>query len=527
MNRIGNAFALLTGLLLLASCSSLNDKHQKVLNNITAANNDFAQYQQQKTRLHYVDVVDGFYVPALSKVAAFRPQWWFTRIDQFNLSNMPLTAAMVILENEYAVPSRFASDIPEALNVDLIHSGTIGELITRIARQSQLHFEFAQGVLVWQKYQSKMFDISFIPSDKAMAKPQNMALADNSNSSNNYNERSNYSSGNSQSYIANELQNNAKNNQAPAKNLNRQLNDRPQSGGQADVWQDIDHSLQYLISPNGKYTLSQSNSTLMAYDHPENISRIGQYIEALNHKLTQQIAIEVQIIEVKMNDEFEYGINWNIVKNVMTNSALAGFTSPLQSGLFNDSNASALLFDVTAATSRYAGSSALIQALEQQGQVSITTSPRTVTLNNQQAQITVSEQTSYLASSSTNQSANVGSQTTLRPGVATTGLSLKVLPLAAQGNIILNVEGQLSSLTGITVVESNGSVIQTPSVASKHILQKVKVPINQTLMLAGFKTTENASTDAGLFGQAWLNGSVKTKATVSEVIILLKPTVIY
>ena len=501
-------------LLLLASCSSLDKQHQKVINDIEAANSDFAQFQQQQTRLHYVDVVDGFYVPELSKVEAFRPQWWFTRIEQFNSNNMPLTDVMVILENEYAMPSRFASNIPDALNVDLIHSGTIGELIERIARQSQLHFEFAQGVLVWQKYQSKLFDISIIPSDKAIPQQQSIAIADD--------------------YDKSRL-NVAPNNQASANNLdndhgnypNKKRGDKLQPSAQTDVWQDIAHSLQYLISPSGKYTLSQSNSTLMAYDHPENISRISRYIDALNHKLTQQIAIEVQIIEVKMNDEFEYGINWNIVKNVMSNRADIGLSSPLQSGLFNDSNPNALLFDVTSSSSRYAGSSALIQALEQQGKVSITTSPRTVTLNNQQAQITISEQTSYLASSSTNQSANVGSQTSLRPGVVTTGLNLKVLPLAADNNIILNIEGQLSSLTGITVVESNESVIQTPSVASKHILQKVKVPVNQTLMLAGFKTTENASTDAGLFGQAWLNGSIKTKAAVSEVIILLKPTFIY
>ena len=180
----------------------------------------------------------------------------------------------------------------------------------------------------------------------------------------------------------------------------------------------------------------------------------------------------------------------------------------------------------------WGGSSTFINALAQQGKVSIDTQPRVVTLNNQVAEIGINTQTTYLASVSTTTTTNVGSTATLTPGTVTTGFSLYLLPKIQGNNVYLQISSTLASLitlkqyTGNTTgSSSNSSAIYAPIVSSKRFNQRSAVPSGDTLVLAGFKQLKNEANKQSLFGSDALGGYGGNQTNV-ETIVLITPTIL-
>jgi len=91
---------------------------------------------------------------------------------------------------------------------------------------------------------------------------------------------------------------------------------------------------------------------------------------------------------------------------------------------------------------------------------------------------------------------------------------------------MLQIFGTFSTLQDITTVESNNSLIQAPNIRNRRIMQKAKVQLGETLMLAGFRNTQHQTRTSGLFGQPWLNGNRAVSHQDTEVLILLSPHVL-
>ncbi|MBW4919585.1 PilN family type IVB pilus formation outer membrane protein, partial [Klebsiella pneumoniae] len=105
------------------------------------------------------------------------------------------------------------------------------------------------------------------------------------------------------------------------------------------------------------------------------------------------------------------------------------------------------------------GSQLAVNALSTLGHVSETVTQSVVTLNGQPAPMQVANQVTYLAQSGTTNTANVGSSTTLTPGVVTTGFTATFLPQIVNGRILLTMDMTNSVLNSINQASSNGSTI--------------------------------------------------------------------
>ncbi|UAA38517.1 hypothetical protein KIH87_17885 [Paraneptunicella aestuarii] len=404
------------------------------------------------------------------------------------------------LAKEYSVSYQFTEESFSDKTINITFQGDVGELIRQVASLANLHFTLKDNLIIWHQFETRVFDVSFIPGASQYSLGQRL---ENSQDTDSYLTSSDTLQSDSESIPKSERSNYSMN---------------------SDIWNELNITVKSILSPKGIHSISQSSSTLTVKDKPWKLDEIEQYIQRLNDKLSQQIYIDVQVIEVRMNDGMDYGINWDIVKQSMSLGGAVEFGT----GFSNfDVNAPVTLnASITDATSQYAGSSLLINALEEQGQVSVVSSPRVVTLNNQMAEIAITEQITYLASSSSRTTANVGAETILRPGVVQAGLELYVLPLLVGDEVLLQVFGTFSTLQDITTVESNNSKIQAPNVRNKRILQKAKVTLGDTLMLAGFKNSRNQVKERGLFGQPWLSGSKSYDQQSSEMLILLSPHVL-
>jgi type IVB pilus formation R64 PilN family outer membrane protein len=165
----------------------------------------------------------------------------------------------------------------------------------------------------------------------------------------------------------------------------------------------------------------------------------------------------------------------------------------------------------------------MISALSSQGKVRRKTSASITTLNNQPVPVQVATQQGYLASVSTTNTANVGSQTSLVPGTVTTGFNMTLLPhLLDNGTVLLQFYTNISSLLQLQTVQSGGQQIQTPNVDTRNFLQRVSMKSGETLVLSGYEGTDDNLAQQGVGKPTnYLLGGGYDGTRQREVIVIL------
>src|SRR3546814_9530259 len=133
------------------------------------------------------------------------------------------------------------------------------------------------------------------------------------------------------------------------------------------------------------------------------------------------LLLNVKVLSVTVSVSDSVGINWNMVYN-----SLDKFGIGLSTAFTGGGGASGSI-GILNPSSRWNGSELLIDALSSVGRVSTVTAPSVTTLNLQPAPVLVGSQHSYLASVSTTDTANVGSQRPLTPGTHPTGFHMTLL----------------------------------------------------------------------------------------------------
>ena len=75
----------------------------------------------------------------------------------------------------------------------------------------------------------------------------------------------------------------------------------------------LEEMVKGMVSENGKYALNRLSGTLYVKDTPAVIGSVSRLVNNLREMLARQILIEARIIEVVLDDEYEFGIDWSAV----------------------------------------------------------------------------------------------------------------------------------------------------------------------------------------------------------------------
>ncbi|HYD63747.1 MAG TPA: PilN family type IVB pilus formation outer membrane protein [Noviherbaspirillum sp.] len=287
---------------------------------------------------------------------------------------------------------------------------------------------------------------------------------------------------------------------------------------QLSVFTNIEKSVSSMLSAYGKAVASPATGTITVSDTPDNLERVAKLIEGVNKSLSKQVMINVTVLAVTLNQNDNLGINWNLIYSDLLNRY------GIQNTASNAPGSTAFSAGIlSTSTSNWAGSSLVISALSDQGQVRRETTASVVTLNNQPVPVQVARQTSYLRSSQTTLTAVVGSSTTLTPGVITSGFNMTLLPhLLEDGTVMLQFSTDISSLRGIRTVTSNSSSIETPELDTRNFLQRVAMKSNDTLIISGFEQTDGNIYNRGTaHPDNILFGGNRTATSNKEVIVIL------
>ena len=130
----------------------------------------------------------------------------------------------------------------------------------------------------------------------------------------------------------------------------------------------------------------------------------GQYISNLNHNLSKEVLVKVQVLDVSLENGFNYGIDWGIVTKGFHNSPFqilpdSGMPIAIQAiGQQTGADAVGLPSFDTLGTGKKTSYTILIKALNQQGKTSVVSEPRVLCLNNQVGVVRIVKSEGYVAS---------------------------------------------------------------------------------------------------------------------------------
>jgi type IVB pilus formation R64 PilN family outer membrane protein len=288
------------------------------------------------------------------------------------------------------------------------------------------------------------------------------------------------------------------------------------------VYTSIENTVKAMLSQNGKVAASPATGGITVIDTPESLNRIAAYIDNENRMLSRQVVVNVTVLSVSLADNDAYGINWDVVYTTLRNRY--GVTNRFASTTGSTGFSASVIGD-----SRFAGSSAVIEALSKQGKVRRQTTASVVTLNNQPVPVQVAKQTSYLQSSNTTIVAQVGAVTTLTPGTVTSGFNMSILPyVLGNGTVMLQFSSDLSTLRQIRSIESTGSKIEMPEIDTRNFLQRVAMKSNETLIISGFEQTDENLDNQGIGHpkNIALGGSAKANSEKEIIVILITPSTV-
>ncbi|HBJ6316909.1 TPA: PilN family type IVB pilus formation outer membrane protein [Salmonella enterica subsp. diarizonae serovar 50:r:z] len=295
-----------------------------------------------------------------------------------------------------------------------------------------------------------------------------------------------------------------------------------------DAYEDIRKTMETILTPEkGRYWLSESTGVLTVTDTPQVLETVSHYVDEQNREMNRQVQLSVKVLSVSNTRNEQFGIDWGLVYKSLQqvgatlNNAGGDIAGATSAGV-------SILDTATGSAARFSGSSLLIKALSEQGDISVVTSQDSTVTNLTPVPIQMADQTVYVAGSATTTTTDVGATTTLTPGMITTGFNMTLLPLIRQaGDVQLQVNFNLSdppTIRSFTSKDGN-SYIEMPYTKLRSLSQKVNLRAGQSLVLTGFSQDNTSVRKSGTFtpGNFLFGGGRKGEHGRSTLVIIITP----
>lgn len=282
--------------------------------------------------------------------------------------------------------------------------------------------------------------------------------------------------------------------------------------------------------PNVKIIADTANNSLIIVATAQEYKVIQNVLKQID-VLPLQVMIDATIVEVTLNDQLKYGIQWYLThNNGGTNIVTGGSASPPEGINLTD-----IAKGVTTGGFSYAFSSgskdinAVLQASATDNNINVISSPSLMVLNNQEASIKVGDSVPIRSSISTNlNNSTPGGIQTSSIQMIDTGIHLAVRPRVNAGGLvsmdILQTVNQAKKTTDISGIDS-------PTITKREIETSVVVQNGETIALGGLIKESN---DYSKFGVPVLHeipllgslfGSTSRNKDKTELVVLLTPRV--
>ena len=296
-------------------------------------------------------------------------------------------------------------------------------------------------------------------------------------------------------------------------------------------WSNLESELRAMLKEGETLVFNRFSGVAQITAPVRRHETIKTFIDFTNHRITQQVEIEARMVEVSLRDESKLGVDWDQAAVALGGLHVAGATALDLTGIGGDT----LAANTIVAHLTTGGASAVIHALQQQGEVRTVSQPRLRALNNQTAFIKIGEDQPFFRlqqSTTLNQPGTTApfnqTQNNYSVSTITIGTILAVTPQVGADRVItLDVLPAITRLQSI--VTSPDGTQTAPVTEVKQASTIVRLRDGETAIIGGLITEDQGQTDRSiplLSAVPLLGRAFRTKATLktrSELVIFLTP----
>ena len=267
--------------------------------------------------------------------------------------------------------------------------------------------------------------------------------------------------------------------------------------------EDVQSILEEHLSHYGSITELQERNMLVVEDMPPFLRRIEKIIKELDYR-PKQILIEARILEVTLDENESFGVEWS--KILESGDGLAGTRglSETTSGFFVE------IFDENL--------NFLLDALSSDGRTKTLSTPKLLTLENETSSVIVGNRLGYVNTVTINQ------VTTENTEFLESGVILEVTPsVGADGRIMLKIRPEIS--TG----KVNDGI---PSQDTTSVDTQLLIASGSTSFIGGLIKRQSFYDEKGvpILRKLPLAGRLfsrkEERALNTEIIVLITPTIV-
>jgi len=294
-----------------------------------------------------------------------------------------------------------------------------------------------------------------------------------------------------------------------------------------DPFDTVVRDVEAMIAKDGGVVVANRFlASILVTDTPEVHDRIRAYMDAANAMATRQVQFSVKVLSVELDARDSYGINWGVIYRDL--DSRFGISTELLSQGTNGANSATI--SLLNPDSRFDGSEVLLEALSEQGEVSIEQSANLVTLNGRPAPIQVTEDTAYVPSVTALQVPDAGATTSFQGATITTGFAMRLTPLVrSDDDVIVQLELNLSNLRNLRRISPGlGLTAEQPEVDRRQIAPQVLLRSGATMVLSGFEQTRSSGKQRGIGSPKFqaLGGGSQSDSRRTTMVVLITPVVI-
>lgn len=273
--------------------------------------------------------------------------------------------------------------------------------------------------------------------------------------------------------------------------------------------------------------------------------KIQQFLDVVLGAAKRQVLIEATIIEVKLSDSYQQGINWNSIAGggLKLNQGQVG-TTALPSGVTVGTTPGMFVLNYVNPTSRLGNIATTIQLLESFGKVKVLSSPKISVLNNQTALLKVVDNNVFFSIKVTpailNSNGLPTTPATYESHLETVpvGFVMSVTPqISDNDEVTLNVRPTITRVVG-RVKDPNPALAaanvtsEVPVIQARELESIMRVNSGQIAVMGGLMqdSVDNAKDSVPVLGRIPLLGDLfsyrNENTTKTELVIFMRPVVV-
>ncbi|MEJ5127762.1 type II secretion system secretin GspD [Comamonas sp. MYb21] len=265
------------------------------------------------------------------------------------------------------------------------------------------------------------------------------------------------------------------------------------------------------------------NNTILVWSTGSQFRKIESSLKRLD-VAPIQVLIEASIIEVSLNENLQYGVEW-----LFRNSGIGGrnFSGTGSLGTLNNTTPGT----IAAAAGNFTYSlfnsggdiAARLSAVAGQGQVKMLSSPSVMVMDNHPATISVGEQIPVKVSSYITTNSYLSDNYQLKD----TGVILNVTPSVNSGNMVsLQIDQSVIDSAGLDAAS------QQTKFSNRQLTSKLAVRSGESIVMGGLIKDQNEDTNSGIpllkdipiIGKAFSSTTRSSKRT--ELLLVMTPRVV-